>query len=242
MGTTDNMQTWDPRGAPTTSHREIYESVLPLEDAQILELGCGKGDTSRAIATAVPSASITALEVDTAQYAENLAAPQLPNLEFALGGAEKIPAANETFDIVLMIKSLHHVPVDMMSQALHETRRVLKPGGIAYIAEPVFGGALNEILRIFHDEEQVRLAAFAAVKNAVAKGGMELVTEKFFFVPLRLADFAAFEAQFINVTHTQHNVSRAQMDMIQKKFAQHMTPQGATFKTPMRADVLRKTG
>ncbi len=242
MGAVDNMQVWDPRGAPTCSHREIYEDLLPLEDAQILELGCGKADFSRTIANAERSASITAMEVDTAQHAENIAGPQLENLSFALGGAEKIPAANENFDIVLMMKSLHHVPVELMAQAMHETRRVLKPGGLAYIVEPVFGGALNEILRIFHDEEQPRLAAFAAIKNAVAKGGMELVAEKFFFLTVRVADFAAFEAQYINVTHTHHNVSRAQMEQIQKKFAQHMTPQGAVFKTPMRADVLRKTG
>lgn len=242
MGTADSMQVWDPRGAPTCAHREVYESVLTLEDAQILELGCGNGDTSRAIATAVPTASVTALEVDTTQHAANCDSPQLANLQFALGGAEKIPAADESFDIVLMIKSLHHVPVELMSQAMHETRRVLKPDGLAYIAEPVFGGAFNEILRIFHDEEQVRRAAFAATKNAIAKGGMGLVAEKFFFLPVRLENFAAFEARYINVSHTSHNVSRAQMEQIQKKFAQHMTPQGATFKTPMRADVLRKPG
>ena len=242
MGTTEHMQNWDPRGAPTCAHREIYEAMLPLEGANILELGCGNGDTSRAIAAAEPTATLTALEVDARQHEANCASPQLASLQFALGGAEKIPADDEAFDVVLMIKSLHHVPVEMMDRAMREIRRVLKPGGLAYIAEPVFSGAFNEILRVFHDEEQVRAAAFAAVKTAVAKGGMELVAEKFFLTPLRVENFETFVAKFINVTHSQHNLSRAQMEQVQAKFAKHMTPQGAVFKTPMRADLLRKTG
>ena len=177
----------------------------------------------------------------TAQHALNLDSPQLPNLHFALGGAEKIPAGDEQFDIVMMLKSLHHVPLDLMSQALHETRRVLKPGGLAYISEPIFGGAFNEILRIFHDEEQARLAAFGAVTKAIAKGGMELVAEKFFFTTLRLENFDAFDQRYINVTHLTHNLSKAQRAEVEKKFAQHMTPQGAVFKMPMRVDLLRKT-
>jgi ubiquinone/menaquinone biosynthesis C-methylase UbiE len=235
------MQLWDPRGAPTLTDREVYEELLPLKDAEILELGCGKADISRAIATAERGATITALEVDTAQHALNLESPQLPNLQFALGGAEKIPARDDQFDVVMMFKSLHHVPAELMDQALREVRRVLKPGGLAYIAEPVFSGAFNEILRVFHDEEQARLAAFAAITKAIAKGGMELVVEKFFFTITRIADFAAFEQRYINVTHTTHHLSKAQRAEVEKRFAQHMGGDGAVFKMPMRVDVLRKT-
>ena len=238
----DSMQLWDPRGAPTCTQREIYEPLLPLAGAEILELGCGNGETSRAIATADPTASVTALEVDAVQHEANLAGPQLPNLRFDLGGAERIPAGDESFDIVLMIKSLHHVAVDDLERAMQEVRRVLRPGGIVYIAEPVFSGALNEITRIFHDEEQQRLAAFAAIKNSVVKGRMTLIAEKFFFTNVRVENFAAFEQRFIKVTHSDLRLSKAQMEQVQKKFGQHMTPQGAVFKTPLRADVLQKTG
>lgn len=242
-GTPDEgMRLWDPRGAQTCTDSDVYKDLLPLEGAQILELGCGRAEVSRAIATEFPDATITALEVDTAQHELNLASPQLDNLHFALGGAEKIPAADEQFDIVLMLKSLHHVPVDLMPQALHETRRVLKPGGLAYILEPVFHGAFNEVLRIFHDEEQVRLAAFTAVTKAIGKGGMTLVAEKFFFTLMRLDNFDTFVKRYINVTHTTHNLSKAQMTEVETKFAQHMTPAGASFKMPMRVDLLQKTG
>lgn len=240
VASVDGMQIWDPRGAPTCAHREIYEEMLPLEGASVLELGCGNGDTSRAIATAFGGATVTAMEVDAVQHAANLASPQLPNLTFVLGAAEKIPAAEECFDVVLMVKSLHHVPPEMIDRAMRDIRRVLKPGGLAYFAEPVFGGAFNEILRIFHDEEQARAGAFAAIKTAITKGGMELVAEKFFLTLLRVENFEAFVKTFIDVTHTRHNLSKAQMDQVRTRFEKHMTPQGAVFKTPMRADLLRK--
>ncbi len=237
-----NMQLWDPRGAPTLAQRDAITQALDLKEAEILELGCGAGELARAVAAAHPRASLTALEVDGVQHTANLAGAQLPNLVFAEGSAERIPLGDESFDVVLVIKALHHVPADRLDKALSEIRRVLKPGGQAYIAEPVFAGAFNEIMRVFHDEEQPRLAAFEAVKKAVAKGGMALEAETFFFAPLHVADFADFERRFIQVTHSELRLTKAQMEQVQKKFTQHMSPKGAHFKVPMRADVLRKTG
>ncbi len=55
-----------------------------------------------------------ALEVDQVQHAINAAIGDLPNVEFGLGGAEAIPAADASFDVAFMFKSLHHVPVPLM--------------------------------------------------------------------------------------------------------------------------------
>ena len=115
---------------------------------------------TRAIAQWGQVASITALEVDEIQHAENLQIGDLPNVSFSVGGAEAIPAADASVDIVLMFKSLHHVPMNKVDQALAaEIRRVLKPGGLAYLSEPVYSGAYNEVLRLFHEEKRVREAA-----------------------------------------------------------------------------------
>ena len=38
-------------------------------------------------------------------------------------------------------------------------RCVLKPDGVAYISEPIYAGAFNDILKMFHDEREVRQAA-----------------------------------------------------------------------------------
>jgi SAM-dependent methyltransferase len=239
---TDTMQMWDPRGAQVMDPAAVYEELLDFKDARVVDLGCGAGEVSRTIAAKHKSASILALEVDTIQHEANLQGPQLPNLEFALGGAERIPVEDESVDIVLMMKSLHHVPVEDMGQALREVRRVLHPGGFAYIAEPPFAGAFNAIIRLFHDEREARAAAFAAIQTMVSSGGMALEAEKFFLAPLHIADFADFEARYINTTHTAHRLSSAQREQVEKQLKQHMTATGADFQIPMRVDLLRKLG
>ena len=218
--------------------REIYEQLLSLQNADVLELGCGKADKTMAIAGKV--ARILALEVDEIQHAENICREKPDNVRFGRGGAEVIPADDESFDIVLMFKSLHHVPIEQMDAALEEIRRVLKKGGVAYISEPVFAGDFNEILRLFHDEQRVREAAFASVKRAVDTGRFALSSQTFFLSPMCFADFTEFENKILKVTHTQHRLSDALHEEVRKKFMDHMTPDGAAFHMPVRVDLLQK--
>ena len=220
--------------------QEIYEQLLPMDQAKILELGCGKADKTRAIAKAGRVDSILALEVDAIQHANNLMVTDLPNVCFEAGCAEDIPVADNSMDIVLMFKSLHHVPMDKMDQSLAEIHRVLKPGGLAYISEPVYAGEFNEILRLFHDEKQVREAAFAAVERAVSSELMTLVTQKFFKTTMHFDSFAQFEDKVIKVTHTNHSLSPELLNAVNAKFMRHMSATGADFFMPIRVDLLRK--
>ena len=234
------MKISNPETQLICDEREIYEMLLPLDNADVLELGCGKADKTMAIAKDGKVASIVALEVDEIQHAENLSREKPDNVRFGRGGAEAIPAEDESFDIVLMFKSLHHVPVEQMDGAMEEIRRVLKKDGVAYISEPVFAGDFNEILRLFHDEQKVREAAFASVKRAVDSGRFELASQTFFLSPMLFADFSEFENKILKVTHTQHRLSDALYEQVRQKFMEHMTPDGAAFHMPIRVDLLRK--
>jgi ubiquinone/menaquinone biosynthesis C-methylase UbiE len=220
--------------------REIFEVLLPFEGADVLELGCGKAEKTRTIANAGRVAAITAMEVDHIQHAENLRITDLPKVTFVLGGAEAIPAPDAKFDIALMFKSLHHVPLDKMDQAMSEIRRVLKPGGLLYLSEPVFAGDFNEIMRLFHDERAVREAAFVSARRAVLAGIFEFVEEKFFHTEIRFESFEQFEARVLNVTHSDHRLSGELYDTVRRKFMAHIGPQWARFILPMRVDLLRR--
>lgn len=219
---------------------QIYEPLLGLDGASILELGCGKAELTRRIATAGRDRRVLALEVDEIQQALNDRISDLPNVEFRLGGAEAIPAADGSMDVVLLFKSLHHVPVELMPTALEEIRRVLRPGGHVYVSEPVFAGAFNDILRLFHDESRVRLAAFQAVESAVSNGRFELVEEIFFLAPQRFVDFATFERDVIGVTHTRHRLTPETHAEVKRRFEAHLGADGVTFHAPMRVDLLRR--
>jgi ubiquinone/menaquinone biosynthesis C-methylase UbiE len=220
-----------------TREPSIFGELLPLGGATVLELGCGKADMTRVVAES--ASSILALEVDQTQLEKNLKIGDLPNVKFSHGGAEQIPASDSEFDVVMMFKSLHHVPVDLMDRAFEEIHRVLKPGGLAYISEPVYAGAFNEILRLFHDEKLVREAAFAAVQRAIDSGRFKLSEERFFLSPMHFDDFAQFENQILKVTHTQHNLSQELYETVRSKFSEHLSDDGADFHMQIRVDLLQ---
>lgn len=234
------MRIADPDVSLVADEREILNDLLSLPGARVLELGCGKADKTRLVAQT--AASVLALEVDAIQLAENKSAEKPDNIRFEFGGAENIPAEDSSFDVVLMFKSLHHVPIGLMDDTFSEIRRVLKPGGVAYISEPVYAGDFNEILRLFHDEKAVRDAAFAAEVKAVSTHQLSVLAQKFFLQPMHFDDFRQFEDRILKVTHTDHTLSPELYNTVRSKFNHHLSPGGVNFHMPIRVDLFRKDG
>ena len=189
------MKIADPAQTTLCNEMKLLLEELPLDGACILELGCGKAEKTRILAETGRPREIIALEVDTIQHARNLEIADLPTVRFSHGGAEAIPVDDASVDIVLMFKSLHHVPVADMDRALAEIARVLKPGGVAWISEPVFAGDLNEVFRLFHNEHLVREAAFAAICKAVASDSLNLDKQMFFNTRSYFESFAQFDTR-----------------------------------------------
>lgn len=219
---------------------DIYNRLLTLDGKHILELGCGSADITRDIATTGKDRRITALEVDQVAHKKNLLITDLPNVTFALAGAQAIPLEDESVDIVFMFKSLHHVPLEIMQPSMREIWRVLKPGAQAYISEPVFAGDFNEVLRLFHDEQEVRQAAFDTIKRSVDDGLFHLVTQTFFNSPMHFENFQAFENNTIKATHSDHDLDDELYERVKQHFEQHVGEDGARFLMPIRVDLLRK--
>lgn len=234
------MKIADPSQTTVCNEVKLMLAELPLDGARLLELGCGKAEKTRLLAEAGRVKEIIALEVDMIQHERNLQITDLPQVSFRRGGAEAIPAEDDSMDIVLMFKSLHHVPVDQMDAAMREIARVLKPGGLAWISEPVFAGEFNEILRLFHDEKIVREAAFAALGRAVDSGQLTLLGQKFFLTRSQFRDFADFDARMIRVTHSNHQLDAACYAEVERRFSAHLGADGATFYNPQRVDLLQK--
>ncbi len=237
MSLTD-LRIASPDQGPIATEAMILDDHLKLAGAVVLELGCGKAEKTRIVAQ--KAASVLALEVDKTQHALNQAITDLPNVRFEFGGAEKIPAPDACFDIVLMFKSLHHVPTELMDSAFAEITRVLKPGGIVYISEPVYAGEFNDILKLFHDEKSVREAAFAAEERAISSCQLSLVKQYFFQQPMHFESFDQYEDQVLKVTHTDHKLTPSVYEEVRRKFSQHMTDNGADFYMPIRIDLFTK--
>lgn len=224
----------------TCPESEILNQVLSFDNKNILELGCGKAQITRLIASEGKGRKVTATEVDKIQHKKNLQIEDLPNVDFVFAGSQDLPFDDNSFDIILLFKSLHHVPIDMMDKAMKEITRVLKSSGLVYISEPVFAGEFNEILRLFHDEEVVRIAAFDTITKAIKNGDLKLVEQLFFNTQRIYNEFSDFEDLIINVTHNDHQLTDKLMAEVKSKFLSHMTKEGAKFSTPIRVDLLTK--
>lgn len=226
---------------------DVLASLVPLAQAhQLIEVGCGGARLAQGLLQRLPHLQWLGLEVDTAQHTKNLArltqqAPALQaRMRFALASAEAIPATNGSFDGALMLKSLHHVPLSLMDAALAELWRVLRPGGWFYASEPVYEGALNDIVKRYNDEGTVRAAAQAALDRAVASGQWTQVAEQHFDMPAHFNDWPDFEARMLYPSFADHAITPALSQSVQAAFAPHCTEQGAHFTRPMHVRLLKK--
>lgn len=219
---------------------DVLTSLVTLEGAQLIELGCGQARLAQALLQRFPSAHVTGLEVDERQHAKNLAAPPQPGLSFVKAGAQNVPFANASFDGALMLKSLHHVPLALLTQALGEVARVLRPGGWLYVSEPVYAGPLNEIMRLFNDEGVVRAAAQHALDQALVDGPWEAASERRFAMPVHFTDFPTFEKRMMQPTFANHQIDALLREAIRQRFESNSGPDGVRLTRPMHVRLLRK--
>ena len=191
-----------------TDELDLIRRALPVAGADLLDLGCGDGAMARRLAAA--GARVTAVEVDTSPIAPD------PAVTVIQGRAEALPLADAAFDAVLMLKSLHHVPIAGMEAGLREVARVLRPGGRLFCWEPVFAGPLNDIMRLFHDEQPQRAAALAALHRTIAEGALEFVDERLFRTRIGFADFADFDRRMLHLPDLPQPVEGAPLDQLRR--------------------------
>ena len=91
------------------------------DDARILDVGCAKGFMMYDFKKLMPQAHIEG--IDISQYAlDNAVAEMRPFIR--LGNARELPYADDSFDLVICINTIHNLPLAECKQALRELERV----------------------------------------------------------------------------------------------------------------------
>ncbi|MFC3693345.1 class I SAM-dependent methyltransferase [Chenggangzhangella methanolivorans] len=156
----------------------IFEALGEVSGRSVLDAGCGHGRLAAALLGR--GAGVAAVDPDAAAVSAARTAAPAARVEQA--SAEALPFPDASFDGVVMLNSLHHVPVASQAGALAEMGRVAKPGAPVVIVEPLAEGSFFAAMRPVEDETEARAEAQAAIATACAEGG-----------PLRLMETLEYE-------------------------------------------------
>jgi ubiquinone/menaquinone biosynthesis C-methylase UbiE len=119
---------------------------IPADAKSVLDLGCGTGTATRAIATRLTNAHITGVDLSPYMvFAAQLKAKSLPNITFLHANAEHLPFDDNSFDAVTASLLFHETPLDAALNIMKEARRVLKPNGKFVVFDGAQGDALAKL-------------------------------------------------------------------------------------------------
>jgi len=216
---------------------ELLEELLDVRDRDVLDVGCGEGLLVRRLASAaarVVGLDPSAVALERARRAE----PSGTSTRFVEGTAEALPFPDMSFDTVVFFNSLHHVPLESMDAALAEAARVLRPGGVLYVQEPLAEGSFFELMVLVEDETRVRGAAQEALRRALEGDFVEL-DRRDVLLSVRHDDFEAFRDRMLAVEPARATAFDEHQAALHASFARlgREAERGHEFEQPFRINL-----
>jgi len=217
----------------------VVRSVIPsLEGTKILDVGCGAGGLAKTLAA--EGAQVTGIDPNPKAVldARNL----VPAASFEQASAEALPFEDGAFDAVLIVNALHHVPLGAMDRSLAEAARVIRPGGLLIVMEPLAEGSFFDAARIVEDETAVRLAAQQALARAIDSDLLRLETTISYVRREVFDDVAQFLDRIVAVDPAREAIVQSNRDAVSAAVlaAAPQDNEGRLIlDQPMKADLLR---
>jgi len=121
----------DSRGRTVVAHlRSRFPDLAPL---RILDMGCGVGHNTVPLAAAFPEARVTGIDVGAPllRYAHLRAEGLGQPVHFVQDNAEHTRFEDASFDLVVSQIMLHETSSAAAARIIAESRRLLRPGGVA---------------------------------------------------------------------------------------------------------------
>jgi len=210
----------------------LLATVGTVSGLEIIDVGCGEGQLSRALAER--GARVTGCDPFIAETPWTTHGSG--SYRLVKSPADALPAPDRSADLVLFVFSLHHVPAAKLKGALTEARRVLRPSGRLYVAEPLPQGPHQYIMELFHDETAVRKAAAGALTQ-FARPHFASDQIGGYTDARRYADFDAFARPMIaNMRFNGYTEEAVLAPDVRRRFAETHAKTGGAFDQPVRID------
>ena len=155
--------------------RKLWKDCGLKDGMKVIDLACGPGITSSAIAQMIPTGEVLGVDIsdkliDVARA--NKQKNPLANLSFQTGNIYELSLEENSFDFAYSRFLFQHL--ERPIEALENVLRILKPGGIYCIADVDDGW-----LMVYPDLKQFTSFTSAAAQNQRKNGGDRFVGRKF---------------------------------------------------------------
>jgi ubiquinone/menaquinone biosynthesis C-methylase UbiE len=164
-------------------YRLVLEYLVPLSGKRVLEVACGRGgftDRVASMGAVIFGADFSekALEIARARAFRNSRTAR-----FTQADAQKLPYADESFDVVVSCETIEHV-LDPLS-AVGEMARVCRIGGLLYLTTPNYFNAMG-LYKLYAlarhgkrvsawDQPLDRVFLFPVVRRMLRRTGWEII-------------------------------------------------------------------
>jgi ubiquinone/menaquinone biosynthesis C-methylase UbiE len=222
------------------SNADVLLENLDLPGKDVIDVGCGEGGMVRVMTRA--GARVIGVDCTAKQLEKAHAAEPAGDETYIDGVGEALPFDDASKDIVVYFNALHHVPMESQAEALDEVARVLKPGGTAYVAEPMAEGAQFDLVKLVHDETEVRAFAYGVLQEA-GEHGLRTESEFVYLNPLTHKSFDQMKEKVLTVNPDRRGVFESNEAELRANYDRlgNKTDDGDRFDQPMRVFVLRKS-
>lgn len=223
----------------TRLNADVLTESLDLAGTDVVDVGSGDGANVRVMTRA--GARVVGIECGARQLEKAGAAAPAGDETYVEGVGEDLPLADAAADVVVFFNSLHHIAPEHQATALAEAARVLRPGGVVYVAEPLAEGPHFELTQPIHDETEVRAHAYAVIQGA-AGVGLDAGAEFSYVHPQTHKSFEAFRDRMVSINPGKEAQFDAMADQLRARYQRLGThgEGGDAFPQPIRVNLLRK--
>ncbi len=202
---------------------DVLRHHVELTDRRIVDVGSGDGGLVRWLRK--QGAHPVGLECGQAILAQARANDPDNVADYLEGVGQELPFDDGSIGVVLLFRSLHHIPAAQMLRAMAEAHRVLEVGGSLFVLEPAYDERGRELQSLIDDETVVRDQAQAVLLD-VPDLGFELVASGGFVQQIIYRDFAEWEKGMVDVDPQRLAALDLNRDRAKKLFHQIGTPLG----------------
>jgi ubiquinone/menaquinone biosynthesis C-methylase UbiE len=131
--------------------REQGEGVGAQRPVKVLDVACGTGHLLRMLGAALPGARLFGVDLSPhylARARETL--PRELDVSLVCENAERLPFPDAHFDAATNVFMLHELPENVREHVLSEMARVVRPGGLAVVADSLQLHDAPELHRELH--------------------------------------------------------------------------------------------